>query len=323
MSNNNNIAYIFPGQGSQKVGMLSELAAAYPAVAATFAEASAVLGYDLWHKVSVGPDTELNQTEMTQPALLTASIAAWRVWQQVSPFRPAYLAGHSLGEWSALVASRVIAFPEALRLVRLRGKFMQEALPEGEGAMAAIIGLQDDLVEKACHLAEQDHPGMVVAAVNYNSPGQLVIAGNKLAVGTAASQALELGAKRVLPLPVSAPFHTSLMKGAAEKLAAEMRSTKFSVPEIPIIHNVSKAEERDPNQIRELMITQIYSPVPWVDCVHSLRARGVDTLVECGPGRVLLGLCKRIDRKLRLLNVETPSSFESTTEALAELVPQV
>lgn len=323
MSNNNKVAYLFPGQGSQKVGMMSELAAAYPIVGSTFAEASEVLGYDLWQKVSQGPDAELNQTEITQPAMLAASVAAWRVWQTVSPIRPAYLAGHSLGEWSALVAAEVLPFAEALRLVRLRGKFMQEAVPEGEGAMAAIIGLQDDLVEKACQLAEQDHPGLVAAAVNYNSPGQLVIAGSKLAVDSAASHALSLGAKRSLPLPVSAPFHTSLMSAAAGKLADEMQTTQFSAPEIPIIHNVSKAEEHEPEKIRALMIKQIYSAVPWVACVHALSNRGVDTLVECGPGRVLVGLCKRIDRELRLLNLETPSSMELAADALAETAPQV
>ena len=319
----NNLAFIFPGQGSQKVGMMSELAASYPIVHATFDEASEVLGYDLWQKVSEGPEADLNRTEITQPALLTASIATWRVWASASDRQPAYLAGHSLGEWSALVAAGVLAFPEAVRLVRLRGKFMQEAVPDGEGAMAAVIGLADDLVEKACAMAQEAHPELVVAPVNYNSPGQLVIAGSTAAVEAAAANASELGAKRALRLPVSAPFHTSLMKSAAENLAEAMQNTVFSAPKIPIIHNVTKAVESEPEKIRELMIQQVYSAVPWVACVDALKAKGVDKLVECGPGKVLVGLCKRIDRSLTLHNLDAASSLESASAALAELEEKV
>lgn len=296
------LAFVFPGQGSQKIGMLADLAGQYPLVTETFSEASSVLGYDLWDLVQNGNQDDINQTERTQPLLLTASVAVWRVWQQQGGAAPALMAGHSLGEWSALVCAGVVAFADAVQLVQQRGKFMQEAVPAGQGAMAAIIGLDDALIVDACKKAEQ---GEVVAAVNFNSPGQVVIAGAAAAVERASAFCKEAGAKRALPLPVSAPFHTSLMRPAAEKLAEQIYSTPFSIPTIPVVHNVTAGSESDPEKIKALMIEQIFSAVRWVDCVNTLSARGVTTTIECGPGKVLSGLNKRINKDLNTLSIET------------------
>jgi [acyl-carrier-protein] S-malonyltransferase len=295
------LAFVFPGQGSQKVGMLRDIAEKSPTVIETFAQASEVLGYDLWDLIQAGPQDALNMTETTQPALLTSSVALWRVWLEREGAEPSFMAGHSLGEWSALVCAGVVDFSDAVRLVRARGRYMQEAVPAGEGAMAAIIGLDDAAVEKACADAAQ---GEVVAPVNYNSPGQLVIAGAAGAVDRAMVLCQEAGAKRALPLPVSAPFHTTLMKPAADRLAAEIEATAFSAPRCTVIHNVTAASESSPEAIKELMIKQIYSPVLWVDCVNQLAQQGVKTVVECGPGKVLSGLNKRIARDLAVLATE-------------------
>ncbi|ACE83157.1 ACP S-malonyltransferase [Cellvibrio japonicus] len=307
------LAFVFPGQGSQKIGMLAELAAEYPIVQSTFAEASEVLGYDLWALVQTGSQEEINLTERTQPLLLTASVAVWRVWNQKGGAQPALVAGHSLGEWSALVCAGVVDFKAAVKIVQLRGRYMQEAVPAGVGAMAAIIGLDDELIKDACKKAEQ---GDVVAAVNFNSPGQVVIAGTAAAVERASALCKEAGAKRALPLPVSAPFHTELMRPAAERLADLVSATVFSVPSIPVVHNVTAATESNPEKIKALMIEQIYSPVRWVDCVNTMVELGATTTIECGPGKVLSGLNKRIAAQLSALSVEKPEELDVVLAAV-------
>ena len=308
------LAFVLPVQGSQKIGMLADLAAQYPVVEQTFAEASAVLGYDLWSLVQSGAQDDINLTERTQPLLLTASVAVWRVWCEKRGAQPAYMAGHSLGEWSALVCAGVLELKDAVKLVQQRGKFMQEAVPAGTGAMAAIIGLDDAAIVAACKKAEQ---GEVVAAVNFNSPGQVVIAGATAAVERASAMCKEAGAKRALPLPVSAPFHTELMRPAAERLAEQVVATKFSAPIIALVHNVTAQTEANPEKIKQLMIEQIYSPVPWVGCVRALVALGVNTTLECGPGKVLSGLNKRINAELITVSIEKPDELESALTNLS------
>ncbi|MFT6663670.1 MAG: [acyl-carrier-protein] S-malonyltransferase [Porticoccus sp.] len=309
----NNLAFVFPGQGSQKIGMLSELSEKYAMVQDTFAEASDVLHYDLWDMVQKGSQEDITLTERTQPLLLIASVAVWRIWQQEGGARPALMAGHSLGEWSALVCSGVVAFEDAVRLVRNRGAYMQEAVPRGEGAMAAILGLDDDLIEEICAKACE---GQEVSAVNFNSPGQVVIAGNSTAVERAIEGCKAAGAKRAMPLPVSAPFHTGLMKPAADRLATEILATQFSAPEVLIVHNVNAKTESDPDRIKQLMIEQIFKPVQWVECVNTLVSAGIDTVVECGAGKVLGGLCKRIAPSLTTYATE---DSDNLTKSLAGL----
>ena len=306
------LAFVFPGQGSQKIGMLAELSEKHPVISQTFAEASEVLGYDLWDLVQNGTQEDITLTERTQPLLLTASVALWRVWQQEGGAQPSLMAGHSLGEWSALVCAGVVQFKDAVRLVRNRGAYMQEAVPQGQGAMAAIIGLDDDIIKAICTNACQ---GEEVAPVNFNSPGQVVIAGNTAAVERAMAGCKEAGAKRALPLPVSAPFHTNLMKPAADRLADEIMATEFSTPQILIVHNVHAQTESDPEKIKQLMIDQICSPVLWVDCVNTLTENGIEAVVECGAGKVLSGLCKRIERSLGAQATEDSANLE---KALAE-----
>ncbi|MFO1387650.1 ACP S-malonyltransferase [Cellvibrio sp.] len=308
-----NLAFVFPGQGSQKIGMLADLAATYPIVTQTFTEASEVLGYDLWDLVQNGAQEDINLTECTQPLLLTASVAVWRVWQEKNGATPALVSGHSLGEWSALVCAGVVEFKDAVKLVQQRGKFMQEAVPAGQGAMAAIIGLDDALIIEACKKAEQ---GEVVSAVNFNSPGQVVIAGTAAAVERAGALCKEAGAKRALPLPVSAPFHTSLMKPAADRLAEQINATEFKAPQIPVVHNVSAQTETDPAKIKALMIEQIYSAVRWVECVNTMVQKGITTTVECGPGKVLSGLNKRINAELTTLSIEKPEEVDGVLAQL-------
>jgi [acyl-carrier-protein] S-malonyltransferase len=306
-----NLAFIFPGQGSQKIGMLAELAGLYPVVEETFAEASNALGYDMWDLVQNGQQEEINLTERTQPILLTASVAVWRIWQQRQGSMPAFMAGHSLGEWSALVCAGSVAFADAVKLVRLRGAFMQEAVPFGEGAMAAIIGVDDELIREIC---AKSAGGQVVSAVNYNSPGQVVIAGNAAAVERAIGALKDAGAKRAMPLPVSAPFHTSLMKPAADRLAEHIHATQFSAPQTPVVHNVHGKTEADPEAIKKLMIEQICSPVLWVDCMQALVSRGVYVVVECGPGKVLAGLAKRIDKGFNAFTTEDCGSLDKALD---------
>lgn len=311
--NNAGLAFVFPGQGSQKIGMLAELAAEYDVVTQVFAEASEVLGYDLWDRVQNGEQEAINMTECTQPLLLTASVAIWRVWQEKGGAVPAFMSGHSLGEWSALVCAGVVSFKDAVLLVQQRGKFMQEAVPAGLGAMAAIIGLDDDKIVSICAESEQ---GECVAAVNFNSPGQVVIAGSVAAVERAMAACKDAGAKRALPLPVSAPFHTEMMRPAAERLSAQVQAVEFSAPAIPVIHNVTAQVESDPAAIKALMIEQIYSPVQWTGCVKTLAASGVEVLVECGPGKVLSGLAKRISKELMAMPTEAPADIDKALAAL-------
>jgi [acyl-carrier-protein] S-malonyltransferase len=303
-----NLAFVFPGQGSQKIGMLAELAEQNPIIEKTFNEASEVLGYDMWQLIQQGAQEDINLTQRTQPILLTCSVAIWRLWNQKQGALPSQMAGHSLGEWSALVCANVIDFADGLKIVEARGKFMQQAVPVGQGAMAAIIGLDDQAILEAC--TEASALG-VVDAVNFNAPGQVVIAGSNEAVERAMEICKDAGAKRALPLPVSAPFHTSLMKPAADNLADMVKAVTFRSPEVPIMHNVHAQNEQDPQAIKALMLEQIYSPVKWVDCVKQLKQSGVSTLVECGPGKVLSGLAKRIDRELTAVATESAADFDA------------
>ncbi|MBA0168007.1 MULTISPECIES: ACP S-malonyltransferase [Pectobacterium] len=304
-------AMVFPGQGSQTVGMLAELAAEHPIVTETFAQASEALGYDLWQLTQQGPAEELNKTWQTQPALLTASVAIWRVWQQRGGKAPALMSGHSLGEYSALVCAGVLDFQQAVRLVELRGKLMQEAVPEGTGAMYAIIGLDNDAIAKAC---EESAQGQVVSPVNFNSPGQVVIAGNKDAVERAGAACKAAGAKRALPLPVSVPSHCALMEPAAKKLAVALESVTFNAPVIPVVNNVDASIETTPEAIRDALVRQLYCPVRWTDCVEFMASQGVESLLEVGPGKVLTGLTKRIVDTLTAAAVNDPASLSAAIE---------
>lgn len=288
-------ALVFPGQGSQSVGMMDALASDHPGVMERFAQASEVLGRNLWQLVNDGPADDLNQTTNTQPAMLVAGVATWDTWIAAGGETPAYLAGHSLGEYTALVCSGALSFSDAVALVAARGKFMQEAVPEGTGAMAAILGLDDDTVKSICDDAAQSQ---IAQAVNFNSPGQVVIAGDREAIERAIDLAKQAGAKRALPLPVSVPSHCSLMKPAAERLAEKLDSITLSMPEIPVLHNVSVDVAESKDDIKRLLTEQLYSPVRWVETVQRMAQHGVSRIVECGPGKVLSGLCKRIDRNL-------------------------
>ena len=301
-------AIVFPGQGSQAVGMLAELGQQYDVVTQTFAQASEVLGYDLWALVQNGPVEDLNQTFRTQPALLAASVAIWRVWQSLDLEQPEFLAGHSLGEYSALVCAGVIDFQQAIKLVELRGQLMQEAVPAGTGAMYAIIGLDDDAIANACQQAAQ---GQVVSPVNFNSPGQVVIAGQKEAVERAGVLCKEAGAKRALPLPVSVPSHCALMKPAAEKLALALANLEFNTPNIPVINNVDVIAETDPEKIKDALVRQLYSPVRWTEAVQKMSDAGVEKLFEVGPGKVLTGLTKRIVKTLDAAAVNDLASLDA------------
>lgn len=290
------LAFVFPGQGSQALGMLADVAAAYPVVQDTFNFASEVLGYDLWRLSQRGPEAELNLTHKTQPAMLAAGVALWRVWQARSARLPGWLAGHSLGEYTALVCAEAMDFADAIELVALRGQYMQEAVPAHEGAMAAILGLDDDTVRAVCAAAAADE---VVAAVNFNSPGQVVIAGHAGAVQRAVVRAKEAGAKRVMPLPVSAPSHCALMLPAAERLARRLRQTPLKTPRIPVINNADVAVYTDAANIRDGLSRQLYQPVRWAETIHKLAASRVTSLIECGPGKVLAGLSKRIEPAIK------------------------
>ncbi|TKG29942.1 ACP S-malonyltransferase [Vibrio breoganii] len=301
-------AIVFPGQGSQSLGMLAELGEQFDIVKQTFAEASEVLGYDLWALIQDGPVEDLNQTHRTQPALLASSVAVWRVWNDQGLATPELLAGHSLGEYSALVCAGVIDFKEAIKLVELRGQLMQEAVPAGTGAMYAIIGLADDAIAKACEEAAQ---GEVVSPVNFNSPGQVVIAGNKAAVERAGVLCKEAGAKRALPLPVSVPSHCALMKPAADRLAEALKDIEFNAPALPVINNVDVAAETDPAKIKDALVRQLYCPVRWTEGVQKMHEQGVEKLLELGPGKVLTGLTKRIVKSLTAAAVNDTASLEA------------
>jgi [acyl-carrier-protein] S-malonyltransferase len=305
----NKQAWVFPGQGSQNLGMLSELASEYAIIQETFAQASVVLGYDLWDVVQ-NDEQKLNQTHITQPALLAASYAIYKLLIEKKLTQPAYLAGHSLGEYSALVCAGVIDFADAIQLVEARGQFMQQTVPAGTGAMFAIIGLDDDKVVASC-LQAQVETNEVVAAVNFNSPGQIVIAGNKNAAEVAANLCKEQGAKRALPLAVSVPSHCALMKPAAEQLATLLNKIQFYTPKIPVINNVNVAYPSDPDDIKQALVEQLYSPVRWTETITILAELEVETLLEVGPGKVLTGLTKRIDKRLSCIAINSVDSVNS------------
>ncbi len=296
------IALVFPGQGSQSVGMLASLAHDHPLILQTFNEASRTLGYDVWALIQEGPAEKLNQTEFTQPALLTASIALWRLWLANQKPYPSVFAGHSLGEYSALVAAEALSFSDALRLVTLRGRYMQSAVPVGEGAMAAILGLADALVEEICQEVQGNE---VVSPANYNAPGQIVISGHARAVARAMEAAKQRGAKRAILLPVSVPSHCRLMQSAAVLLGEAMGEIPFKLPNIPVIHNVDTLERATTEGIRQALVDQLYQPVRWVDSIRVIVAKGIATIWECGPGAVLSGLNKRIVTTLECHSLST------------------
>ena len=307
-------AFVFPGQGSQSVGMLAALGAAEPAVQSTFAEASRVLGYDLWQLVSEGPAEALNATERTQPAMLAAGTAVWRVWRARGGSVPARVSGHSLGEFTALVCAGALDFPAAIELVRFRGQVMQDAVAAGSGAMAAILGLEDEVVLAVCREAAGSG---IVEAANFNSPEQIVIAGERSAVQRAIEAAKARGAKRAVLLPVSVPAHSSLMRGAGERLRTRLASLPVRTPEIPYVSAVDAREHTAPEDIRELLVRQISSPVRWTDTLRVLSAGPIAQVVECGPGKVLTGLNRRIERRpdLAFLALEDPASIETALSA--------
>jgi [acyl-carrier-protein] S-malonyltransferase len=311
------LAFVFPGQGSQSVGMLAALADAEPVVQETFAEASAVLGYDLWALCQQGPEAELSNTEKTQPAMLAAGVAIWRAWLRHGGPRPVAMAGHSLGEYTALVCSGALAFRDAVEVVRFRGGVMQDAVPLGTGAMAAILGLDDEQVVTACRDAEQ---GEVVEAVNFNAPGQVVIAGHSSAVSRAIEAAKVLGAKRAVTLPVSVPSHSRLMTGAARRLAERLAEVPVGMPDVPAVYTVDVKCHETPDGIRRALEQQLYRPVRWADTVRAMLASGVTTLVECGPGKVLTALNRRIERRpdLKMLAVEDPMGLAAALAACRE-----
>ena len=304
------LAFVFPGQGSQAVAMLADLVGE-SIVIDTFAEASAVLGYDLWDLVQNDDQGQLNQTHITQPALLTASVALWRLWCQRGGQQPAYMAGHSLGEYSALVCAGAISFADAVALVKARGEFMQAAVPAGTGAMAAIIGLDDGAIAVACEASAE---GDVVSPVNYNSPGQVVIAGQLAAVKRAMVACKEAGAKRALPLPVSVPSHCELMKPAAEQLAVQLQAIDVTMPSIPVIQNVNAQAPQNAEELVANLVAQLYQPVRWTGCVENMAQQGVELMLECGPGKVLTGLTKRINKAVAGAAINDSASVQSALD---------
>jgi len=307
------IAFVFPGQGSQSLGMLAELAASHATVQSTFVEASEVLGYDLWQLVQQGPEAELNNTTNTQPALLASGVAIWRVWNELSQAQPVMMAGHSLGEYSALVCSGALNFTDAIQLVADRGAYMQDAVPTGVGSMAAILGLEEGEIEAVCDEAAQ---GQIVSAANYNSSGQVVIAGHKEAVERAVELAKAAGAKRSVILPVSVPSHCALMQKAADQFAERLDTVDFEQPNLSVLQNVDAAEHSDISEIKLALQEQLCQPVRWVETIQKMVSMDVSTVIECGPGKVLSGLIKRIDRGLNIFPIFDPASLE---KALAEV----
>jgi [acyl-carrier-protein] S-malonyltransferase len=311
---NYNLAFVFPGQGSQSVGMLSELAEVFPLVKQTFEEASDNLNFDLWKLVQEGPTEDLNQTANTQPAMLTAGVAMWRVWcDQSYDIRPDWMAGHSLGEYTALVCSESMSFKDAVSLVTERGRLMQDAVPVGMGAMAAIIGLEDHYVVKACIDSAENE---VVSAVNFNAPGQVVIAGHVAAVERAMEVAKQMGAKRALKLPVSVPSHCALMTSAADKLSDKLQEVVLEIPKMTLIHNVDVASHNAAEVIRNALKEQLFKPVRWVDGIKYMHDQGVTTFVECGPGKVLMGLNRRIVKEADHMTMYDPATLEKVLEQL-------
>jgi len=310
------LAFVFPGQGSQAVGMLADAYNAFPEVAATFDEASTALEYDLWKLVCDGPADALTLTERTQPLILTASVALYRAWIANGGAAPAVVAGHSLGEFSALVAAQSLDFADAVRLVRRRGQAMQAAVPVGEGAMAAIIGLEDASINEICARVSLGPTAHHVSAVNFNSPGQVVIAGHVDAVNAAIVELKAAGAKRALPLPVSAPFHTPLMSSAGDVLAQALAEITVNAPMMPVVSNVNAQLQNNAEDIKALLVKQIASPVLWTQCVQSMLAFGCDTFVECGPGKVLSGLIRRVDKQTQCLSIESPDDLRAALETV-------
>ena len=308
------LAFVFPGQGSQSVGMLAALGAAEPVVRETFEEASQVLGYDLWALAQQGPEAELGATERTQPAMLAAGVAVWRAWREHGGAMPVAMAGHSLGEYTALVCSGSLDFRTAVDLVRFRGQAMQRAVPLGTGAMAAVLGLDDADVEAACREAAGDE---VVEPVNFNAPGQVVIAGHAAAVVRAIEAAKARGAKRAVQLPVSVPSHSSLMVGAADELAARLATVEVRMPNVPDVYTVELRRHASPDGIRSALREQLFKPVRWADTVRAMLASGVTTLVECGPGKVLTSLNKRVEKRpdLKVLAVDDPDTLAAALAA--------
>jgi len=301
------LGFVFPGQGSQSLGMLGELAGQHPLIRDAFAEASEGAGTDLWSLSQQGPEEQLNQTEFTQPALLAAGVAVWRAWQQQGGAQPSVLAGHSLGEYSALVAAGALSLHDGAKLVRLRGQLMQDAAPAGTGAMAAVLGAEDALVQEICDEASSDD---IVVPANFNSPGQIVIGGHAAAVDRALALLAERGVRKTVKLAVSVPSHTPLMREAANRLSETMSTLSWSAPELPVVQNVDAEVHDSIQSIRDALVRQLYLPVQWTGCVHALAARGVTRVAECGPGKVLTGLVKRIDKSLDARALGTPADFE-------------
>jgi [acyl-carrier-protein] S-malonyltransferase len=310
------LAFVFPGQGSHSVGMMNALAAEFPVVRQTFSEASQALGYDLWQMVEQGPEEKLNRTEVTQPAMLVAGVATWRAWLASSGPSPQVMAGHSLGEYSALVCAEALDFSDAVKLVADRARFMQEAVPIGQGGIAAILGLDDDAVRKLCEQAAQ---GEVLDAVNFNSPNQVVIAGSATAVARAVDQSKAAGAKRAVVLPMSVPAHSRLMRPAAQRMAERIKTVNVRSPRVPVIHNVHLRAESDPEAIRNALVRQIESPVRWVELIQKMAADGVDRVVECGPGKVLTGLNKRIVKTIETYPVFDPETLKATINVVGKM----
>jgi len=300
-------AFIFPGQGSQSIGMLAELAGQFPQVGETFGAASEVLGYDLWSICQQGPEERLNQTEVTQPAMLAAGVATWRAWKAQGGFDPDYLAGHSLGEYSALVAAGSLDYETAVALVAERGRLMQEATPQGAGAMAAVLGLDDDVLARVCDEAAESE---VVSCANFNSPGQVVIAGDRAAVERACALAVEAGARRAIPLAVSVPSHCALMRPAAGLLAVELEAVEIRPASIPVLHNVDVQPHTSAAEIRQALVQQLWRPVRWSETIMALVGQGVTHFAECGPGKVLTGLNRRISREVTSAALLTAAELE-------------
>lgn len=308
------LGMVFPGQGSQSVGMLAELVGQYPIARSTFDEASDAVGYDIGGMMLNGPEADLNRTQNTQPAVLIAAVATWRVWCERGGRRPELLAGHSVGEFTALVCADALPFAEAVRFVHERGKHMQAAVPEGQGAVAAVLGLDDDAVGAACASAAE---GQVVSPVNFNAPGQVVIAGHTEAVQRALANAKDAGAKKAMILPVSVPVHCQLMEAPGKALEPLIEALTLSSPSIPIVHNVDVATHADADSIRDVLRPHVYSPVPWTRTVEAMAAEGVDTIIECGPGKILAGLVKRINRRMPAIPMFDDASIAKAMEAAA------
>lgn len=311
---NPTLAFVFPGQGSQTVGMLKDLSDAFPVVVDTFAEASDVFGRDLWALAQQGPEEVISLTEITQPLMLVSGVACWRAWCAATNARPSVMAGHSLGEYSAYVAAGSLSLADAVRVVKTRGELMRDACPGGAGKMAAVLGLDDVQIRQVCADASQ---GQVVQAVNFNAPGQVVIAGHSEAVDRAVVLAKEAGAKKAMPLAVSVPCHSDLMRPASEKLAEALSAVNLQAPAIPVVNNVDAGIELDPAQIREKLVTQLYSPVLWVDSVTVIASRNIENIVECGPGKVLCGLNKRIAKSAANYSLQDVDAFNAALNAIS------